>query len=177
MSCVLPGLRPPTGSSDRLRFVKRVVVFGRGGAGKSTLSRRLGDATGIPVVELDKLYWDDTLQALSSEEWGNRQSAIVAVDSWILDGDLGPLDVTEPRLSRADTVVIVDTPLVTCIRRALGRGRQRLDFWVWVLTWGMKNRPRILADVRLHAPSAAVIVLSSEGDVERWLASVGPDRH
>jgi adenylate kinase family enzyme len=37
--------------------MRRVVVLGRGGAGKSTFAARLGMATGIPVVELDALFW------------------------------------------------------------------------------------------------------------------------
>ena len=37
--------------------VRRVVILGRGGAGKSVLSRQLSDITGILVVELDTLFW------------------------------------------------------------------------------------------------------------------------
>lgn len=36
---------------------KRILILGCGGAGKSTLARRLGAATGLPVVHLDGLYW------------------------------------------------------------------------------------------------------------------------
>lgn len=37
--------------------MKRVVVIGSGGAGKSIFSRKLGEIAGLPVVQLDKLYW------------------------------------------------------------------------------------------------------------------------
>jgi adenylate kinase family enzyme len=42
--------------------VQRVVVLGRGGAGKSTLAAVLGARTGLPVVELDQHFWDLTWQ-------------------------------------------------------------------------------------------------------------------
>jgi len=37
--------------------MKRVLILGRGASGKSTLARRLGEITGLPVVELDKAFW------------------------------------------------------------------------------------------------------------------------
>jgi adenylate kinase family enzyme len=156
--------------------VKRVVVFGRGGSGKSTLCRRLGALTGLPVIELDKVYWDESLNVLEPQEWHRRQTAVVQADEWIIDGDLGPYDVTEPRLARADTVVIMDTPLVRCMWRALRRGRQRIDFWLWVIRWGRSYRPRILADMQRHAPEAELVTLSSGKSVDDWLTRCGAHR-
>ncbi|MCX6540855.1 MAG: adenylate kinase [Actinobacteria bacterium] len=149
--------------------MNRVVVFGRGGSGKSTLCRRLGEITGLPVIELDKIYWDENLVVLTPEEWTRRQSSVVRENIWILDGDLGPYDVTAPRLARADTVIIMDTPLARCVWRALRRGRQRIDFWAWVMNWGRKYRPQILDDVRKYAPTAEVVLLSNARDIDNWL--------
>ena len=76
--------------------MRRVVLLGRGGAGKSTFARRLSEITGIPAVELDKHFWSDVLEPLGPQEWSARQAALVAGERWILDGDLGPHDVLEP---------------------------------------------------------------------------------
>ena len=151
--------------------MNRVVVVGRGGSGKSTFSHQLGVVTGLPVIELDKLFWDESLSALTPDEWTSRQSRVTSEEEWIMDGDLGPFDVLEPRLARADTVVIVDTPLPICIWRALRRGRQRLDFWLWVLQWRRTFRPRILEDVLRYAPRAEIVMLSSKRDNKRFLAA------
>lgn len=43
---------------------KRILLIGSGGAGKSTLARRLGEQTGLPVVHLDRLYWTGEWQHL-----------------------------------------------------------------------------------------------------------------
>jgi Asp/Glu/hydantoin racemase len=37
--------------------VDRVVILGRGGAGRSTAAARLGQKTGLPVIELDSQFW------------------------------------------------------------------------------------------------------------------------
>ena len=147
-------------------------MFGRGAAGKSTFCRRLGELTGLPVVELDAIYWSEDLRVLTPEEWATRQGSVVACDAWILDGDLGPYDVTTPRLARADTVVILDTHLARCVVRAVRRGARRRDFWVWTLRWGAVHRPRILAEVHDHAPAADVVMLRNPRAVDRWLGGV-----
>ena len=46
-----------------------MVILGRGGAGKSTLARRLGEVTGLPVVELDTLFWQAGLSAPALPGW------------------------------------------------------------------------------------------------------------
>ena len=149
------------------------MVFGRGGAGKSTFSRRLADATGLPAVELDRIYWGPDLRAPSAEEWAERQGRVVVEPSWILDGDLGPYDVTAPRLERADTVVILDTHITRCVIRALRRGARRRDFWAWTLRWGRESRPRLIADVCRYAPGADLVILRAPREVSRWLDRVG----
>jgi shikimate 5-dehydrogenase len=47
--------------------VRRVVVVGAGGAGKSVFAARLGEATGLPVVELDKIFWRPGLLAIDDQ--------------------------------------------------------------------------------------------------------------
>ena len=37
--------------------VRRVVILGRGGAGKPALSRQLSEMTGLPAVELGALFF------------------------------------------------------------------------------------------------------------------------
>ena len=111
--------------------MQRVVILGRGGAGKSAFARDLGARTSLPVIELDKEYWNSRLEPLPKDEWARRQLALVEAPQWIMDGDLGPYDVVEPRFRRADTVVVLDLPLWLCAWRALRRGRERRDFWEW----------------------------------------------
>ncbi len=151
--------------------MKRVVVLGRGGSGKSTFCHQLCENTGLPVIELDKVFWDESLKALTPEEWRGLQSKVAAEEKWIMDGDLGPFDVLEPRLTRADTVVIVEPPLTVCLWRALRRGRRRFDFWLWVLSWRRTYRPRIIEDVQRYASGAETVMLSNDRDIKSFLTT------
>jgi adenylate kinase family enzyme len=149
--------------------MQRVVILGRGGAGKSVLARALGEALDLPVVELDREFWSAALDPLPIGEWRRRQEVLAGGPAWIMDGDLGPYDDLEPRLARADTVVVLDLPLWLCGWRALRRGRERRDFWLWVVRWRRRSRPLVLQAIARWAPAAEVVVLRSRRAVTAWL--------
>ena len=151
----------------------RVVVLGRGGAGKTTLSVRLSRVTGIPVLELDAHFWSADLVPLDWDRWVAVQGELAAADDWIMDGDLGPYDVLAPRLARADTVLLLDFALLRCVWNAARRSRERADFWWWVLTWRVRHRRRLLQEIRRHAPMADVVVLRGPGAVAAYLDGTG----
>ena len=112
--------------------MKRVVVLGRGGAGKSTVAVQLGMLTGLPVIELDKYFWSSDLTPLSVEQWKAVQRNLISAERWILDGDLGPYDALDVRLQAADTVIVLDFALWRCAWRAARRSRENLVFWRWL---------------------------------------------
>ena len=148
--------------------MRRVLVLGRGGAGKSAFARRLGALTGIPVVELDEVFWGPGLAGLPGAEWVARQRELVAADAWILDGDLGPYDVLEVRLAEADTVVLLNLSLVRCAWRSVRRSRERWDFWVWLISYRWRYLPPLR---RAIAESEVELVeLRTPRAVERFLA-------
>jgi adenylate kinase family enzyme len=153
--------------------VQRVVVVGRGGAGKSTFARELGAASGLPVIELDKEFWNADLEPLRKDVWAQRQARLAASPRWIMDGDLGPYDDLAPRLRRADTVVVLDLPLWRCAWRAWRRGPERRDFWAWTLRWRRVSKPALLRAVAEHAPAAELVVLRSPASVRAWLGQPG----
>jgi hypothetical protein len=93
--------------------MKRVVIFGPGASGKSTLAVRLGAITGLPVVELDKEFWRPGLVATPRDQWAEIQQRLVEEDAWIMDGDLGPYDAVDVRLRAADTIIFLDFPVVS----------------------------------------------------------------
>ena len=102
-----------------------MVILGRGGAGKSALSRQLSDGTGIPAVELDALFWQPGPTPMDPSRWAACQQELVQRDRWILDGDLGPYDTAlEVRLRAADTIVVLDFPFLRCAWRILRRARR-----------------------------------------------------
>src|SRR5260370_38481259 len=93
--------------------MKRVVILGRGGSGKSTLAARLGEITGLPVIELDKVFWGPGLVATPRDQWVAVEEGFVAEERWIMDGDLGPYDVVGTWLRGAAPIVVLALSAVT----------------------------------------------------------------
>ena len=112
--------------------MKRVLILGPGASGKSTLAARLGELTDLPVIELDKVFWQPGLLPTPRDQWVELQQKLVDEDQWIIDGDLGPYDAVEARLRAADTIILLDFWFVRCAWRALRRSRERADFWLWL---------------------------------------------
>jgi adenylate kinase family enzyme len=154
--------------------MKRVLVIGRGASGKSTLARRLSELSQLPVIELDKIFWQPGLVATPREQWIVIQETLAAEPEWIMDGDLGPYDAIEARLHRADTIIFLDFSLVCCVWRAIRRSRERLDFWNWVFSYRRKHRPELLATISQHAPNANPLIFSSPGNLEQFLDGMTP---
>jgi adenylate kinase family enzyme len=164
--------------------MQRVLVIGSGGAGKSTFAKRLGEATGLPVVHLDARYWRPGWNPTPKEEWTRTVDEIAARDAWIMDGNYG--GTLDRRLAACDTVLFLDVPRAVCLWRALRRslryrGRSRpdmapgcpermtLDFVRWIWTYPHAHRPDILRRLEAVATEKCVVSLKSTQAVEQFL--------
>ena len=152
--------------------MKRVVILGRGASGKSTLARRLGNITGMPVIELDKIFWQEGLIATPREKWILVQEKIVAADRWIIDGDLGRYDAVEVRLQAADTIVLLDFSLLRCAVRAIRRSRERSDFWFWLIAYRHQSLPILREAIPKYAQKASFHVFRNSRAIDRYVADV-----
>jgi adenylate kinase family enzyme len=101
--------------------VKRIVVTGPTGAGKSELASELGRRLAIPVIHLDTMFWKPGWVATPTGEWEALQRRELAADSWIVDSQFD--DMLPDWLDEADTVVFVDASPIRCLWRV---GRRRL---------------------------------------------------
>ena len=89
------------------------------GGGKSTLSRRLAEITGLPLYVLDiiqfrgGIYRPDQKDGgkLPDESYVSIHREILSQDEWIIDG-YGSLPTVWERISAADTLVYIDLPIM-----------------------------------------------------------------
>lgn len=151
--------------------MQRVVVLGRGGAGKTTAARQLGELLQAPVIELDCLFWSADLTPTPRARWTTLQAELATGERWVIDGDLGPYDVLAPRLTRADTVIVLDFGLGRCLWRAARRSRERLDFWWWVITWRRRAKPALLDAITISAAQADLHVLRTPRQLRHLVCS------
>ena len=102
--------------------MERVLVIGSPGAGKSTFAAAIARRTGLPLIHLDRHYWQSGWVESEAEEWKARVEALASGERWVMDGNYG--GTLALRLGRADTVVWLDFPVWLCLWRIVRRARR-----------------------------------------------------
>ena len=106
--------------------MKRVIVIGCPGAGKSTFARKLAAKTGLPLHYLDMIWHRPDRTVIGREEFDRQLDKLVNEDEWIIDGNYARS--LPKRLAHCDTVFLLDIPLEVCIEGAKSRlGKYRVD--------------------------------------------------
>jgi adenylate kinase family enzyme len=167
--------------------MRRVVIIGSAGSGKSVLARQLGPILGLPVYHLDALYWKPGWVETPKAEWRAVVQRMVKQGSWIIDGNYrGTLDI---RLEAAETIIFLDFPRAVCIWQVfkrrfqyIGRTRpdmalgcsERLnwDFIKWVWDYSRRSRPVVLEKVGRYSVGKRVHILRSGKEIKRFLQDV-----
>jgi hypothetical protein len=101
----------------------------------------------------------------------NVQQELASQPRWVMDGDLGPYDALAVRLSRADTVLLLDFPWWLCLWRALRRGKENWDFWWWLITWRWLERQKIRGLLAEHA-AVEVHTFRSPKELDQFLSKL-----
>jgi adenylate kinase family enzyme len=124
--------------------VQRVSVVGTSGSGKSTLAVALARVIDAPLLELDSVYHQPGWSLLAVEEFRRRVTAVADGERWVIDGsNRRALDIV---WARADTVVWLDLPRRTVMRRVIWRTLRRVvgrvelwngnrEGWNQLLSW------------------------------------------
>ena len=110
--------------------MKKILVIGCPGSGKSIFSRALQQRTGLPLHHLDLLYWNPDKTHLTHETFLAKLSSILAEDHWIIDGNYKrSLDL---RLQHCNAVIFLDYSLESCLEGIASRkGKARPDMpWI-----------------------------------------------
>ncbi len=139
--------------------INRIIVIGSGGAGKTTLALKLGEIARLPVVHLDRLFWNGHWTHVEKDEFDAALMRELEKDKWIIDGNFGM--TLETRLSYCDLALYLDYAPLLCVLGVLKRvaryyGTTRPDmggdcpekydfaFLKWVYTFRRNNRDNYL---------------------------------
>ena len=107
-------------------MMRKVIIIGCPGSGKSTFARALQDKTGLPLFHLDIMYWNADRTVVSREVFRERLNTVLQQERWIIDGNYG--STMELRMEACDTVFFLDYPLEICLSGVAARkGRPRSD--------------------------------------------------
>lgn len=161
--------------------MKRVIVIGSPGSGKSVFARKLREKTGLPLVSLDNVWWKADRTHLTQQEFDERLAGILTKDEWIIDGSYSR--TFEPRFAACDTVILLDYDVDVCLRGIADRvGQARPDIpWTeqsldpelveLVKTYRERNLPTIRELFRRYA-DRETHVFHDRGEAQQWLDSL-----
>ena len=93
--------------------MKKIIVIGCPGSGKSTFSRALHKITGIPLFHLDMMYWNSDKTAVEKSVFRERLLKTIQKNEWIIDGNYG--STMELRIQACDTIIFLDYPSDVCL--------------------------------------------------------------
>ncbi|HIQ75280.1 MAG TPA: adenylate kinase [Candidatus Cottocaccamicrobium excrementipullorum] len=159
--------------------MKKIIVIGSPGAGKSTFARKLREKTGIPLYYLDMLWHKPDRTNVSQEEFDAGLDSILCQDEWIIDGNY--LRTLERRLKACDTVFFLDYPLEVCLSGAASRiGKKREDMpWVeeefdeefrqWIIDFPRDQLPFIDKKLEQYRSKREIILFKSRQEAEYYL--------
>ncbi len=159
--------------------MKKVIIIGCPGSGKSSFARRLRNKTGLPLYHLDMIWHNPDRTNVTREEFDSRLCEIMQKEAWIIDGNYNR---TIPmRLAECDTVFLLDLPLDVCLAGAQSRiGTKREDLpWVeetfdeefrqWILDFPTNVLPRIYTLLEPYRATREVVIFRSHAEIEEYL--------
>lgn len=155
--------------------MKRILVIGSAGSGKTFFSDKLSQKLKIEVLHLDSKYWKKDFTHPDLDLWVDFMEKAVLREKWIMDGNY--IKTLNLRLERADTVVFLDVSRLTCffslIKRIIffhGKNRpdmgeecyERFDIGFLKWAWNFKKlyKPRLLEELKKY-PNINVLVFKS----------------
>lgn len=159
--------------------MKKVIIIGCSGSGKSTFARKLAAKTYIPLYYLDMIWHKPDKTTITTQEFDEQLALLLRKDAWILDGNYQR--TLERRLQACDTVFFLDIPMSVCLESAKARiGRQREDLpWLeteleeefrqWICDYPDKSRPKIMALLDKYKAEKQIIIFTSRDEVEAYL--------
>ena len=160
--------------------IKRILVVGCSGSGKSYFASRLAPLLRLPLYYLDLVWHKADRTTISREEFDRALAEILARDEWIIDGNF--YRTLPTRLARSDAVFLFDLPTEDCLEGVAGRiGKKRPDMpWIetefdpefrqWIINFKRDRLPGILRE--LEKFKGETVVFGDRANADQFLAAL-----
>ena len=161
--------------------MKKIMVIGCPGSGKSTFSRALHRKIGIPLYHLDMMYWNADKTTVEKSVFRERLAAVLEKNEWILDGNYA--STMEQRLVACDTVFFLDYSLEVClsgIRERKGKARSDMpwieteddaEFLNFIQNYSSQSKPLVMALLDQYREKD-IFIFSSRAQADLYLENL-----
>ena len=162
--------------------MKKIIVIGCPGSGKSTFSRALRSKMDIPLHHLDMMYWNADKTIAERSVFLERLSHILRESKWIIDGNYS--STLETRLAACDTVFFLDFALEICLSGIKERFGKPRDDMPWIETdedtefieniknYNAQQRPRVMELLEKYEDGREIFVFKSRDEADDFLANL-----
>ena len=167
--------------------MKRILIIGNAGAGKTTFALALKDKINVPVVHLDRLFWKDNWNYICAEEFDELLEKALVKQEWIIDGNYNR--TLRYRMNYCDKVFYFDFPTATCLwgitkrifqnygksRADMGGkcpeyfDRQKLYLYKSVFGFNRRHRKEYHRLLKTRNNSINVVVFKNRAQVKKYL--------
>ncbi len=159
--------------------MKKIIVIGCPGSGKTTFAEKLNKCTGLPLYYLDAIWHKPDKTHISREEYDERLAEIFQTPEWIIDGNYNR--TIEMRIQQCDTIFLFDLPTEVCIQGAtdrLGKGRydmpwieKEIDpaFLKFIEEFPVNSLPKIYELIDKYNAKKQVIIFKSREDSDVYI--------
>ena len=166
--------------------MKRILVIGCPGAGKTYFAKRLKSLVDLPVVHMDNLYWHEDKTSISKEELEEKLLPYLQKEAWIIDGNYH--NTLKLRLEYATDVFFLNVPREECIEGILERIDQPRDDIPWIenkkdaaelIAWTLDYEERTKAqeeELLKSYPHVKVHIFKSRQEVNDYLENLEKKR-
>jgi len=161
--------------------MKRVIIIGSGGAGKSTLAKQMAGILDLPVFHLDSLFWKPNWQKTPKPDFDKQLIELMNQQHWILDGNYSR--TIELRMQYADTVIFLNFNRFLCLWRAFLRTylakrvdpipgckpQMDMEFVKWIWSYSRNRVPKVLEILNRYKDSKKIFILKNPKEKQQFL--------
>lgn len=162
--------------------MKKAIVIGCPGSGKTTFSEKLHRRTKLPLFYLDAIWHKPDRTHIPREEFDQRLAEIGKLEEWIIDGNYSR--TIEARFKMCNTVFLFDLPTQVCLQGATERlGKTRYDMpWIdteldskfkeEIQTFRENVLPTIYELLEKYKDGRQIIIFKSRQQAEEYLENL-----